>query len=560
MKRYLLPTLTLLLFAAARLHAQGICDSIITMQPILPACEATAERYLEVSHPGGLFSGPGVQQGSSYVFTGNVPPGNYTIQYTITGPGGCTVSTSQPFEVRDAQNLGVTVIGKIDCTDPNSSAQLFAQVPNGFAGGDWEAPESANPPADDHFTTKVAGLYRFIAYPMDPNLCPAFGDGFVKFENNSHVVNIEDCTFCGNHTKMSITVDSIPTGWNTKFYSPLGHIYSNPGCFNIAQSGPWYVEVTNPANGCRSSDTRTIDVRNPHPYAVAGTDFHIFCGNVGYLNGAIPSTGGNIGFTWTTTDGQFVGASDNLNQPVDKPGTYVLSAFNTFTGCVARDTVVVKSLTPFSSEIAVICAGENYNGYTQTGTYLDTIVHPTGCVQFKNIKLFVLAPIVDLAEILPDDGSANGSIDYTVDQGWPPFTYEWSNGETGTSLVGLTAGTYTVTVTDANDCQYISEFLIPVGKQGTRFRDMPASLQAQVYPNPLPEGAVGFQLEVLSSQATEATLLLHDVLGRNIMHRTLTLEMGKNTLPISENLPKGVYTLFLQGNFGRQEVVKLVVE
>ncbi|MCX6267400.1 MAG: T9SS type A sorting domain-containing protein [Bacteroidetes bacterium] len=44
----------------------------------------------------------------------------------------------------------------------------------------------------------------------------------------------------------------------------------------------------------------------------------------------------------------------------------------------------------------------------------------------------------------------NGWVDITVNRGTEPYHYEWSNGETTEDIGGLTAGTYTVTVTDAN--------------------------------------------------------------------------------------------------------------
>jgi large repetitive protein len=49
-------------------------------------------------------------------------------------------------------------------------------------------------------------------------------------------------------------------------------------------------------------------------------------------------------------------------------------------------------------------------------------------------------------------GGATGSIDLTVTGGTPSYTYLWSNAATTQDITGLTAGTYTVTVTDANLC------------------------------------------------------------------------------------------------------------
>ncbi|WP_460474348.1 hypothetical protein, partial [Emticicia fontis] len=40
----------------------------------------------------------------------------------------------------------------------------------------------------------------------------------------------------------------------------------------------------------------------------------------------------------------------------------------------------------------------------------------------------------------------------TVSGGTPGYTYQWSNGGTTAEITGIGAGTYTVTVTDANKC------------------------------------------------------------------------------------------------------------
>ncbi len=54
------------------------------------------------------------------------------------------------------------------------------------------------------------------------------------------------------------------------------------------------------------------------------------------------------------------------------------------------------------------------------------------------------------------NGNNNGSISTAPSGGTPGYTYLWNGGQTTSSRTGLAAGTYTVTVTDANGCSVVS--------------------------------------------------------------------------------------------------------
>lgn len=55
------------------------------------------------------------------------------------------------------------------------------------------------------------------------------------------------------------------------------------------------------------------------------------------------------------------------------------------------------------------------------------------------------------------NGNSTGNIDISVSGGVVPYTYQWSNGATTQDLKGITAGLYSVEVTDKNGCVQVLE-------------------------------------------------------------------------------------------------------
>ncbi|MGI6320757.1 MAG: PKD domain-containing protein [Bacteroidales bacterium] len=86
------------------------------------------------------------------------------------------------------------------------------------------------------------------------------------------------------------------------------------------------------------------------------------------------------------------------------------------------------------------------------GTYVVTVTDNNGCSATASV---VVGASDDLDVSLNANNSVcvdnSGSISTTVN-GEAPFSYSWSNGATSGTISNLPAGTYTVTVTDANSC------------------------------------------------------------------------------------------------------------
>lgn len=57
-------------------------------------------------------------------------------------------------------------------------------------------------------------------------------------------------------------------------------------------------------------------------------------------------------------------------------------------------------------------------------------------------------------------GGTNGAVNLTVTGGTAPVTFIWSNGAQTEDLSGVTAGSYTVTVNDVNNCSFVSTTVV----------------------------------------------------------------------------------------------------
>ncbi|WP_333694527.1 PKD domain-containing protein, partial [Flavobacterium sp.] len=76
-------------------------------------------------------------------------------------------------------------------------------------------------------------------------------------------------------------------------------------------------------------------------------------------------------------------------------------------------------------------------------------------------------------------GATSGSIDLTISGGTPSYSILWSNGATTEDLTNLSPGTYTVTVTDANNCQKTLPVTISAGDNIAPVVVAPAAITIQ---------------------------------------------------------------------------------
>ncbi|MBT1695966.1 hypothetical protein KK083_03700 [Fulvivirgaceae bacterium PWU4] len=96
------------------------------------------------------------------------------------------------------------------------------------------------------------------------------------------------------------------------------------------------------------------------------------------------------------------------------------------------------------------------------GIYTVTITDASGSALVLKDTVSQPSPIFINGTVTPAScsGAANGSITFAVSGGTAPYTYLWNNGNITAALQGLSAGNYTVTVTDGAGCQQSRTFTV----------------------------------------------------------------------------------------------------
>ena len=267
----------------------------------------------------------------------------------------------------------------------------------------------------------------------------------------------------------------------------------NAQTINNIPSGSYKVTVTDP-NGCTAeassvlSQPSRIDVLDgamiTPESCTTGGDGSIVLSPSGGTPGAGYSYQWNIAGTTNTQTGLIAGvymvtvtddnsctATENITITVPSPPT-IASFDSTSVACVNDNN---GSLTV---NVNTASAGITIDSYAWTGPgsfsatgqtinnlgpgdYSVTATASDGCFVVGTASLFAPSALalVDTVKVNPTcPGDDDGSLAVQINGGTSPYFYRWSTGDSGnnfSSLPRITAGSYTVTVVDANQCDSI---------------------------------------------------------------------------------------------------------
>ncbi|WP_461084716.1 Ig-like domain-containing protein [Spirosoma flavus] len=291
----------------------------------------------------------------------------------------------------------------------------------------WSGPGgnlgSSNPLIIPNSTTANSGTYQVRV--TDANGCTAVASQNVTVKPTPLAQILNTSIVCANNMP-SVAIATQVTGGSP----PVSYAWYRSGAAGVISTSPnptfstadTYSLVVTDASGCLSN-TATVMVMTPNPLAVNTQTSNARC------------FGGQGTITVTTNGGTT---------------PYTISYYNTSGLISSTQTTGASTLTTVAGSYSVVVTDANGCSLTQVAT----ITQPP----LLTVSLTGGGPVCA--------GQATGTITSTVTGGTPSYAYSWSAStgllaQTTPNLTGLSGGSYSVVVTDANGCTAASSVTLP---------------------------------------------------------------------------------------------------
>lgn len=336
----------------------------------------------------------------------------------------------------------------------------------------------ANPSATFCWTPVNPGTYTFLVSMQDDN-CPLLASNQFTFQiivnpgftvTSSSQVNCQTASFSAQITGGTAPFTYVwtgPGGLNATGANP-SHQYPAPGNYNYS------LTVTD-ANGCTGVSTGTVVI--PQGITLTTQQVNVSCNGGSNASATVAVANGTAPFTYSWSNGGTSNSVSGLSA-----GAYTVQVTDA-NGCTATANLTITEPLVLAATIAFIsplCNGGSNgtatvvasggtapysyqwsNGQTtatasglSSGSWTVVVTDANSCTVSQNTS--ITQPAAVTVSVTSQNatcfGGNNGSANANASGGNAPYTYSWSNGQTGAQLSGVSAGSYTVVVTDANGC------------------------------------------------------------------------------------------------------------
>ena len=356
--------------------------------------------------------------------------GIYTV--TVTDARGCTASDTEDIDsTTNTMSSSINILSNVSCFGGNdASVEVITSGAHAPYSYQWFGPNGFY-----STTSSISSLYAetYSVTVSDTNNCTVntsinLTEPAALIFTSLASTNATCLGACDGTVEISLTGGTAPyTGHaqNNSTGNSLMNLLSGDSLFGGVCAGDYTISLSD-AHGCSSellvggNDQQTINALDTIDVAIDPLScFFIFChgdstGGVA-LDFSIYDT--LYSYNWYESNNPSISFGNTSQITNLGAGSYVIEA--NYLGCIATDTMVLTEPNPINI----------------TGSITHLLCH----------------------------GDSDGTVDVSITGGSPSsngYTYLWSNNEISEDISNLTAGSYTVTVTDSLFCESSKTFTV----------------------------------------------------------------------------------------------------